>query len=365
MGHLGLGKEEVYRALAQRLDRNPVGAPFNETLIKILLIMYSEKEARIGSAFPQGFVPLEKLARLTGLPEEELVTHLESMATKGLVIDVPRGDNTYYMLTPLVIGFFEYTFMRVNDSLPMQELAQLFEQYHHERGVAEEFFGAETKMFQAMAYESQMPLEVTTEVLTFEKASEMIRDAGYGALTMCYCRHQQSHLGKACNAPIEDVCTSLGRAADWLIRRGFARRASVDELLRVLEKTEKLGLVHLADNVQNNPAYICHCCGCCCGVLRSINEHGVASVQPSNFLPQVDTDACVACGICAESCHIKAISVEEVAEVNTERCIGCGVCVSRCPASAMLLVRKQEILLPPRDKKEQMLRIAREKGKIE
>lgn len=72
-----------------------------------------------------------------------------------------------------------------------------------------------------------MPGDVETEILTYEKASDMIRDAGGGSLTMCYCRHQAQHLGRNCIAPIEDVCTSLGGAAEWLIRRGFARPASV------------------------------------------------------------------------------------------------------------------------------------------
>lgn len=373
MGHLGIGKGEVFKALANRLDKNPVGAPMNRTLMEILYIMFSEKEAEIGSQFPQGFTTIDKLSLATGLQADELKRHLDNMAGKGLVIDIPRKDKTFYMITPLVVGFFEYTFMRVTDKLPMKELADLFEQYHSEKGVAAEFFGAETKMFQTWAYESLMPEDVETEVLSYEKASEMIRDAGGGSLTMCYCRHQALHRGTACDAPVQDVCTSLGNASEWLVRRGFARPASVDELLRVLERTEELGLIHLADNVQKNPAYICHCCGCCCGVLRSINEHSVHSVQPSNFIPQINMEKCVGCGVCAKRCHIRAIEVIETipnnpkskkAMVKTERCIGCGACIRGCKKSAMELVRQDEIYIPPRDKKEQMLRIAKEKGKV-
>ncbi|MDR3591676.1 MAG: (Fe-S)-binding protein, partial [Negativicutes bacterium] len=290
MGHLGAAKSEVFRALAERLNSNPVGAPKSETLMKILHIMYSEQEAAIGSKFPPGFVTIDKLAQLTGLAPGDLESHLAAMAGKGLVMDIPRKGRVLYALSPLVIGFFEYTFMRVTDKLPLTELAELFERYHNERGVAEEFFGAETKLFQTWAFESTIREHLTTEVLDFEKASAMIRDAGKGSLTMCYCRHQALHRGTVCSAPIQDVCTSLGVAAEWLISKGFARPASADELLRVLEATEKLGLVHLADNVQNKPAFICHCCGCCCGALRSINEHGVAAVQPSNFLARIDTE---------------------------------------------------------------------------
>lgn len=365
MGHLGHGKNEVFLALAGRLDKNPVGAPLNETLLRILHILYTDKEATIGSQFPPGFTTLDKLVRLTGLPEAELTASLSAMAEKGLVIDIPRRDKTLYSLTPLVIGFFEYTFMRVTDQLPLPELAELFELYLHERGVTEEFFGADTKLFQTWAYESVIPGEVITEVLDYEKASAMIRDAGQGALTMCYCRHQAMHRGTACDAPVNDVCTSLGVAAEWLIRRGFARPASTDELLRVLDQTEELGLIHLADNVRNAPAFVCHCCGCCCGALRSINEHDTQAVQPSNFLAHISADACTGCGVCVSRCHVHAIAVVDgKALPDKTRCLGCGACARSCPSAAIVLTRRAELHVPPRDKTEQLMRIAKEKGKL-
>jgi len=369
MGHLTFAKEEVFKALAGRLNKNPVGAPLNETLLQILKIMYTEREAALGGLFPSGFSTAGKLAEISGLSREEIIAHLEEMAVKGLVIDSRRGTETFYLLTPPVVGFFEYTFMRTDGRLPLKELAELFERYHHEPGVAEEFFGSETKIFRTWTYESHLPPEVHTEVLDYEKASAVIRASGGGSLGTCYCRHQALHRGTACDAPLTDVCTSLGNAAEWLVRRKFARPASVDELLRVLDKTERLGLVHLVDNVQNNPTFLCHCCGCCCGPLRSINEHGVTSVHPGNFIPAIDSESCTGCGSCLERCHVRAIELVstpdgEQATVLADRCLGCGACVSACPTAAPSLRQRSALHVPPRDKKEQMLRIAREKGKI-
>jgi len=366
MGHLGAGKTDVFRALAERLDKNPVGAPLNETLMRILHIMYNEQEAAVGSKFPQGFTTLARLSALTGTAEHELEPILESMAAKGLVVDMPRRDKALYSLSPMIIGFFEYTFMRTGGSLPLGELADLFERYHREQGVAAEFFGSETKMIHTLAYESAMPTVVTTEVLDYEKASAIIRAAGRGALSMCYCRHQAGHLGKACDAPIEDVCTSLGPAAEWLVRRGFARPAGVDELLAVLDRTEALGLVHLADNVANHPAFICHCCSCCCWALRAVNEHGVQAVHPSNFVASVDAAACNGCGVCAVRCPVKAVAGGEGGPiiVDPDRCLGCGVCAKSCPQGVMTLARRRPVRVPPRDKREQLLQIAKERGKL-
>ncbi|MFZ5597630.1 MAG: ATP-binding protein [Bacillota bacterium] len=373
MGHLTMARDEVYRELVERLQKNPVGVVMNETLMKILHILYGEKEAAIGSKFPMLPSTIDKISQKTGMPEEELLQHLESMAQKGLVVDIHRKGTTYYWLSPAVVGWFEYTFMRVNDSLPMKELAVLFNQYHHEKGVAEEFFGADTKMFHVWPYESRIPAGVRTEVMTYEKASEMIKDSGGGSLTMCYCRHQARHVGKACDNPVEDVCTTLGIASEFLIRRGFARPATVDELLRVLDRTEKLGLVHLADNVQNNPAFLCHCCGCCCGVLGSINKAGVMSVHPSNFIPAVDLNNCAGCGKCAERCHVGAIEIMETvpgdkksrkARIKNDICIGCGACLSACKKEAIGFVHRKVLYVPPKNKKEQMMQIAMQRGKI-
>jgi len=370
MGHLINGKEEVYRLLAERLNKNPVGAPVNETLMEILHRLYTETEALVGGRFPLAPVPLDRIADSTGLKKEELHKILNDMADKGLVLDLPRRDGVHYMLAPMVVGFFEYTFMRTRDELNMKELAELFEKYFESDGVRDELFGGETKMFRSLVYESLIPAAVETEVLDYEKASEIIRQSGGGALSMCSCRHKASHLGKACGAPIEDVCTSLGGAARWLISRGLARPATVDDLLRVLDRTEKLGLVHLGDNVLQKPAYICHCCGCCCGVLRSINESGINSVHPSNFIPSLEAASCAGCGTCAESCHIRAITMRDTGDgtekpaVNRDLCIGCGVCASACPTGALTMARRSVLHIPPVNKQEQFARIAREKGRL-
>lgn len=370
MGHLVHSKEEVYRALAERLNKNPVGAPVNEALMDILHRLYTESEALVGSKFPLLPMTLEKISGITGIAEGELKKLLDGMADKGLVLDLPRRDSTYYMLAPMVVGFFEYIFMRVRDDMNMKELAGLFDLYFHSDDVKSEFFGGDTKMMRGLVYESLIPAAVETEVLNYERASEIIRQSGGGALSMCPCRHKASHLGRACGAPMEDVCTSLGGAAAWLVSRGMARAATVDDLLRTLDKTEKLGLVHLGDNVINNPTFICHCCGCCCVALGSIKQAaGNNGVHPGNFIPSLDREQCTGCGSCAESCHIKAVEMaaesgEEVPAINNDLCIGCGVCASACPTGALTMARRTVLHVPPGDKKEMFLRIAREKGRI-
>jgi heterodisulfide reductase subunit A-like polyferredoxin len=77
---------------------------------------------------------------------------------------------------------------------------------------------------------------------------------------------------------------------------------------------------------------------------------GVANVVArSAFVNQVDGEACVACGLCVESCPFDALSVDDVARVDEVRCVGCGVCTLACPEGALSLARRPEgeVLAPP------------------
>lgn len=364
MGHIINAKEELYQALADRLSRAPEGAPVNEHLLALLRRLYTETEAMIGSKFPLLPLTFEKIAEMTDMDTKELKQILDAMAHKGLLIDIPRKDTVYYMLTPVVVGFFEYTFMRTGDNIRLKELAELFDTYFKSDNVMKVLAGKDTKVMRTLVYENVIPLAVETEVLSYEKASELIRQSGGGAVTICACRHEAEHLGRACDAP-QDVCTSLGGAAEWIISKGLGRRASADELLEILDRTTKLGLVHLCDNIMNKPTYICHCCGCCCKVLGTINKQNVFATHPSNFIPEADGNTCISCGVCAEKCPIDAIVMkDDLPEIIKDRCIGCGVCANACPADSLTMRQRAEIHTPPSNLKEKMIRMAEDKKNI-
>lgn len=368
MGHLSHSKDElVYHALAERLNREPVGIRINETMMELLRRLYTESEALVGSHFPVVPIQLDKIAAITGMSGDDLMPILESMAQKGLVIDLPRRDTVYYSLAPIMIGFFEYTFMRTREETDMRALSELFATYFDDQQARDLMADAETRMERTLVYERLIPAAVETEVLPYERASELIRQAGGGALSHCACRHKASHLGTACDAPL-DVCTTLYPAAEWIIRRGLGRAATVEELLEVLDRAEELGLVHNCDNVMNQPAYLCHCCSCCCVVMTTITEYGKYPTHPSNFMPALEPDECTNCGICADRCPIKVVVMEdgegcEFPAFNQELCLGCGVCASSCPTGALIMARRTKLHIPPKTARERNSLILAEKGK--
>lgn len=364
MGHIA-GKEEILSQLRERLDKNPIGLPEHSSVYEVLSILFTEKEAKIGAKFPLGVVPIEDIENATGTDKDELHQILKGMMQKGLVVSTKKGGQVRYLLSPAFIGFFEFTFMRTSDSLPMKRLAELMDTYMNTPDFVHEFFSPGTSRTRAFTYSDVLP-KVKSEILSFQEASEYIKKAGKGSLTKCYCRHEAWHLGKNCSAPIDDICMTLGDASDFVVEQGFARRASVDELLDTLKKAEDLGLVHTGDNVLEQTTFLCNCCGCCCGLLRGITQHHVKhAVTTTNFIAQPTLDECNGCGECERRCQIHAIRMEgDYPVVDEEFCLGCGVCAHFCPNGAMKLVERQKKVIPPKTYKDLMVRLMEEKGLI-
>ena len=50
---------------------------------------------------------------------------------------------------------------------------------------------------------------------------------------------------------------------------------------------------------------------------------------------KIDEGECIGCGICADNCAQKAITMDDVAKVDNSLCVDCGACVESCPASAI------------------------------
>jgi Pyruvate/2-oxoacid:ferredoxin oxidoreductase delta subunit len=364
MGHL-MGKPEILRQLQKRLHQNPVGLPEHTSVYEVLSILFTEKEAEVAARFPFGTVTLETLHNVMKMPGGDLDEILEGMMKKGLVITTKRSGETKYLLSMGMTGFFEFTFMRTSETLPLQRLAELMRTYKDTPEFVNEFFAPGTSRGRALIYGDVLP-QVRSEVLRSQEAEEYIKMAGRGSLAKCYCRHEAWHLGKNCSAPIDDICMTLGPASDFVVEQGFARRASVDELLGTLKKAEDLGLVHVADNVLDQTTFICNCCGCCCGFLEGITRHHLKhALGTTHFIAKPEIEECNGCGECEARCQIRAIRMEgDYPAVDAEYCLGCGVCAHFCPSGAMKMTEREKKIIPPKTYKDLMVRLMKEKGRL-
>ncbi len=382
MGHLGHFKED-YAALVERLKAGQVSMPEPRTpearagWQEVLEILYTPEDAALAARMPVRPAGLGAIAARVGMTPEELAPRLEAMADRGLVMDIihPKTGKVRYFLSPPVVGFFEFTLMRRRDDIPQKRMALALDAYlHGDPTFAEEAFGHETVVGRALVQENVIADDLVPDVLDWERATELIAEADPIGVSLCYCRHEAEHAGRACDAPME-ACLTINQGADYVIRRQGARQLDKREALDILARARDHGLVQIADNVQSKPVYICNCCGCCCGQLSAINDYELAAVKPSGFLPAHDAERCSGCSRCARACPITAITMLPVRrhaerkntmapDVDGARCIGCGVCANACKKKAMHMVRRPEQPYVPANGMERIVRMSLERGRL-
>lgn len=373
MGH-HIGSKSSIVPLIDRLNKYPIGLVDNEKLRQILALLFDEREAFVASRFPLEEATLAELVRATRIPPSELEPLLDRMADKGLVMDMPYAGETYYLLMPGLIGFFEFSFMKSRVDLPQKELAQLMADYMYadpQQGQAAEFFGSKTPLTRSLVYEDQIP--VTSEVTSYEDARRIIENASYGAVGMCYCRHKKEHLDESCDkgAPVEGICISLGAAAKFMARRGFAEQKSKEELLAILDRARSFNLTHITDNIRQRPSFICNCCSCCCELMLGVQAGFHEGIGKTPFLVRIDQERCNGCGLCFAACNVKALSAAtsgdaagRYAVLQESACLGCGACVPACRRGALELIERTQRPEPPHSRREMMKAILKEKGRM-
>ena len=350
----------MYASLRERLDRHPIGMPDGRAALDLLRQLYEPEEAELALRLPLKFQSGGRLSRATGIPEKELEDRLQRMADRGLVFDVERKGKRYYMLAPTIVGFFEFSMMRVRDDIDQKQVARLLHEYLEEDpAFREQAFSGETQVGRTLVHETTLPGGDHTEILDYERATHVVREAGEWAVGMCYCRHVMEHAGERCDHPM-DVCMSLGKGADYVIRHGHGRRIEEAEAQDILAMTRERGMVHVGDNVQKRLTFLCSCCGCCCEFLRAMNTFGIeGAVVTSSWIPGPDPETCKGCGRCARGCPVGAIGLEGrgtdrglLAKVDPEICIGCGVCIPRCRKGSLVLEQRPRRVHVPESTKE-------------
>lgn len=352
--------EDLFRKLQRRLDKYSVGFPATESGVELEILreLFSEEDARVFLAMsPKLEAPAEAAQRL-GLGEAEAAAKLEDMAQRGLLFRRAAGGQAKYGAIPYVHGLFEFQVKRLSP-----KLAGLMERYFDEGMGKAMSDGSGGYFLRPVPVGRSVPVE--HKVASYDDAVALLRQAKLIVVTDCICRKQRELTDGACGKPVE-VCFMFGSMAQYYLDHDMGRQVDAAEAAKILADAQEAGLVTQPATTQN-PAGMCSCCGDCCGVLRSLNQHPKpASIVFSNHYAQVDAEACTGCETCLDRCQMAAISLgdDDVAVVDLDRCIGCGLCVTTCPAEAMSLTAKadDQRRLPPATSAEQMMNMAQWRG---
>ena len=341
---------DLYRQLQIHLDNHPVPFPATDTGtdIKLLKSLFTEEEARIALQLGALLERPSKIHRrlAESITIDDLKLKLYSMFQKGIIRGVKDRNNDGEFLfskMPLAIGMFEAQVDKIT-----KESAELFFDYEKE-GFAEAVIGKKTNQMRTIPLNIKIDPEY--HVSNYDDIANIIKNSpGPFAVMNCVCRQAKDAMDKSCQkTEHRETCILLESGVDFALNMRVGRTIDKAEVLQLITRAKKTGLVLQPENNQH-PHFICCCCGCCCGVLTAAKHYDQqAKKLHSNYFASVSYDQCSQCLKCIDRCPMDAIdeTIEGV-KVNLDRCIGCGACVPTCREKAMKLVKKDEVIIPPK-----------------
>lgn len=352
--------DKVYHDLQKHLDTGPVGYPATQSGVDISILkrLFTPEEAMIATELStiklEPVKPIYRRVKKSGMDIsiEELQQKLDQMVYKGTVLAYREGYNERkYKNTGVTAGgIIDFQVNRLT-----KELIEDFDKYHKERFVQAETTGRiGVPQLRTIPVEKSIPIPEKYRVSTFDDVRLLVENApGPLSVANCICRQTKDLRGKNCQySDIRETCLQIGPDhARQYVDMGIGRYVTKEEAFEILDKAQQAGFILQPEN-SKQPENICCCCGDCCGLLSAIvNSPRPVDFYATNYYAEVDSELCKGCGTCVRRCQLKARAiVNGIATVDLNRCIGCGNCVVTCEANASHLRKKEEELVPPKDK---------------
>ncbi|MFC1904151.1 4Fe-4S binding protein [Chloroflexota bacterium] len=331
---------DAYQVLAEKH-----GYGDSQRYRRILEFLITPQEAELVTYLPDTF---KEVASKMGLSVDEVKKVIDKLFRRGVVI--PKDLHT------LEGARFCREILQFHDAT---EADQKTEEFYGER--AAEFWGlwedfaknewyakrAEDFAQRERGHERVIPaypaIQDIPGITPYDDVREIIKAASLIAMVPCSCRRQSRRK----DIPV-DVCTMLGRGAEYAIVRGSGRQVSHEEALKVIDETEEDGEVHTWTNRRTlDYGVLCHCDSVSCVLWAPSIQHGVPmekGLEKSRFEAVIDQELCSGCQVCVDRCQFDAIEMVKPADskkfkavVDPDKCWGCGMCVIKCEPAALSL----------------------------
>jgi len=346
---------QIYVKLQKHLDNQAVGFPATRSGVEINILkhIFTTEEAEIACCLSYKFEPLETIIRRAGHlvdSAEELERHFDRIQQKGGIESKIKHGKMHYCNSPLVVGMYEFQQNRLTP-----EFIEDFNDYTSNKNFGLAFLS--TKLPQMRTIPVSKSIHPQHNVSTFDEVITLLQQAEEPFVIIdCICRKKKSIEGHSCKVTDrKETCLAIGNMARMVLRSSIGREITRDDAMSIIAQNQKQGLVLQPSNTQK-AEFICSCCGCCCGILRT---HQILpkplKFWASNFYAAVDRATCEGCGACVKRCQVGAVRVsgkKQPAVVDRDRCIGCGVCVPACRTQSITLVKKPAEVRPPQTRED-------------
>lgn len=253
----------------------------------------------------------EEMAKKSGKSLEETKKILDQMAWVGLAKVWKNEEGTdLYLIQIYAPGILEMLVGNDENVAKHPEIAKAFEEYTRTRiAMLASNLPLGSSMMRVVPIESA--IKDNPEATQYEKLSYYLDKYDTFSVSPCSCRRSRRIIGEGCGHLEADMCVQMGSGAEYYIRTGRARQITKEEALEIFKKAEENGLMHQMPNIEGlgESAAICNCCSCSCFAMRVGTYYGAFDAIRSNFVSEVNTENCVACGQCVENCPTNALQL--------------------------------------------------------
>ena len=258
---------------------------------------------------------LPEMVKLTGMPEADIEKMLDDMSYTGLLeYNWENPERAKQWVLPMLVpGSAEFLNMRVSQLEEHPVYAKFFEQ------ASKGPLSKATPMVPPGGAGIGMhviPVEKAIDAASTSVPIEHIEhwldkyDGKYAAST-CSCRASRRVMGEGCADDPADWCIAVGDMADYVVETDRGHYVTRDEVYDILRQAEDNGFVHQITNIdgENKIFAICNCNVNVCNALRTSQLFNTPNLSRSAYVAKVESENCVACGRCVETCPAGAVKL--------------------------------------------------------
>ena len=297
----------------------------------------SEKEIDIVAAFNGEELTLEDAAPRLGVSLEEASKSLEDAYLKSVLNKKVEEDKTYYVTGDFYEKLdYQCKFDPEYLNMPKDVRDDLYQWCY------DEYKEKMIPFFEKIRKGEDVDKDKETFLL-LEDLDAYLENSQEYRVVPCNCRM----LKQGCDKPTE-TCMRFDRSIN---DRTFGKKITKEEAKEIILNADKKGLMHTVnrDWRETGPKYMCNCCTTCCYPFRLVEDLDLKGLWPQiRYVAHYNKETCNYCGKCTKRCMFEAFThtgsqieyegkMRKDVTYDAKKCFGCGLCANTCPTKSITM----------------------------